>query len=96
MAKRGINCIENYILKEVKTMKIYGSQGHSASCRAALGSVTLAMRAKRALAASQIACDVIKVSSGNSARGCVYGIEYPCEQSGSVISILAASGIQTR
>ena len=77
-------------------MKIYSSQGNTARCTASIGSVTVAMKAKRALAASGITCDVIKVSTGGGARGCVYGIEYPCAISGNVRSILAGMGLQSR
>ncbi|MBE6584649.1 MAG: DUF3343 domain-containing protein [Ruminococcaceae bacterium] len=77
-------------------MKIYSSQMPHARCTASLGSVTVAMRARRMLGAHGIKCDVIKISSDSSSRGCVYGIEYPCELSGSVRSLLSSVGMQTR
>ncbi len=77
-------------------MNIYGSQGHNALCTSSLGSVTAAMKARRALAAAGISCDVIKVSSRNSERGCVYGIEYPCVLTGNVRTVLASAGMQAR
>lgn len=64
------------------------------ACTASLGSVTVAMKAKRALSASQIKCEVVKVSTRRSAGGCVYGIEYPCELSGNVKNILDRAGVQ--
>ena len=77
-------------------MKIYGSQGQRALCSIPLGSVTIAMKARRILSAAHVQCDVVKTSHASSARGCIYGIEYPCELSGNVKSLLASAGVQTR
>jgi hypothetical protein len=84
------------MLSRGNSMKIYGSFGERQICTATLGSVTLAMKARRALAAQGLGCEVIKISDQSSSRGCVYGIEYPCEISGSVQRVLSASAIQTR
>lgn len=75
-------------------MKIYNSFGAGQICTATLGSVTLAMKARRALNAQGLPCNVTKISDKGSARGCVYGIEYPCEISGNVQRVLSASSIQ--
>ena len=60
-----------------------------------LGSVTVAMKAKRALNAAHIGCDVVKTSKQSSARGCIYGIEYPCELSGNVRQVIRDAGVAT-
>ena len=77
-------------------MKHYDSQSGRARCTAALGSVTVAMKARKSLASSGIQCDVIKVKGqqGSSAKGCIYGIEYPCELSGNVHRVLANISIK--
>ena len=76
-------------------MKTYSSQGGRASCSLPIGSVTVAMKAKRALAQARIQCEVIKISRANEAHGCIYGIEYPCELSGNVRRALSDAGIAT-
>ena len=76
-------------------MKIYSPQGARALCSLPLGSVTVAMRAKRALNAANVSCDVVKVKRGGASHGCIYGIEYPCELSGNVRHVLSDSGIPT-
>ncbi|MBQ4091120.1 MAG: DUF3343 domain-containing protein [Clostridia bacterium] len=64
-----------------------------ARCRATLGSVTLAMRARRILSSRGITCEVIKISASENSRGCIYGIEYPCELSGSIQGMLSSAGL---
>ncbi len=65
-----------------------------ARCSVSLGSVTASMKAKRALSAIGIGCDVVKISSKEQSRGCIYGIEYPCELTGNVRKVLSDNGIQ--
>ena len=76
-------------------MKTYSSQGGRALCSLPIGSVTVAMKAKRALSSAHIQCEVVKVSRANAAHGCIYGIEYPCELSGNVRHVLSEAGIAT-
>ena len=61
-----------------------------------LGSVTAAMKARRILSSRSINCDVIKVSSKGDERGCIYGIEYPCELSITVKALLSGITSQAR
>jgi hypothetical protein len=75
-------------------MNIYGLQTGGARCSATLGSVTAAMKAKRTLARGGIVCEVVKISARSRDRGCVYGIEYPCELTGSVRLMLTHAGIE--
>ena len=62
-------------------------------CRIALGSMTLAMKAQRILSRNAIRADVVKISSEESSKGCVYGIEFSCALSGNIRAILDSVGI---
>ena len=62
-------------------------------CTLSIGSMTLAIKARRLLSAKGIVVKVKKVEDNGSRRGCVYGIEYPCEISGNLRVILKDSGI---
>ena len=64
-----------------------------ALCRIALGSMTLAMKAQRILSRNAIRADVVKISSEESSKGCVYGIEFSCALSGNIRAILDSVGI---
>ncbi len=69
-------------------------RGLRALCSAETGSMTLAIKARRCLASEGITVNVKKLSSGSGHRGCIYGIEYPCELSGNILSILKREGIK--
>ena len=60
---------------------------------AAIGSMTAAIKAQRALAASGIAVEIISLSPGETRRGCAYGIEYPVQFDTSVRNALRAARI---
>ena len=62
-------------------------------CAASTGSMTIAIKARRTLSQSGITVNVKKLSGGNDSRGCIYGIEYPCELSGNILSLLKSRGI---
>ncbi len=63
-------------------------------CAASTGSMTIAIKARRALSAGGISVSVKKLSGGKDSRGCIYGIEYPCELSGNILSLLRERGIE--
>ena len=65
---------------------------HSA-CIAALSSLTLAIKAQRALSASGLGSEVISLSSGQTRRGCAYGLEFPCSHESEVHALLRAARI---
>ena len=69
------------------------SRFNTSLCAAATGSMTIAIKARRTLSAEGISVSVKKLSGGNDSRGCIYGIEYPCELSGNVLSLLRERGI---
>ncbi len=64
-----------------------------ALCAASTGSMTMAIKARRALAQYGITVNVKKLSAGSDRRGCIYGVEYPCELSGNILSLLREKGI---
>lgn len=76
--------------------KSTGFGGRGATCTVTTGSVTMSVKAKKALAAEGISARSVKLSAGSAARGCVYGIEYQCELSGNVYYILQSAGIPYR
>jgi hypothetical protein len=55
--------------------------------------MTQALKAKRLLGRADISVNVKKLSVSSSANGCIYGIEYPCELSGNVNTILTRNGL---
>ena len=69
---------------------------YTGRCRAELVSMTQALKAQRALAASAIPVNVVKIESGSSLRGCSYGIEFSCSQKNNVTSLLNSAGISVR
>ncbi len=62
-------------------------------CAASTGSMTMAIKARRTLSQRGISVNVKKLSAGSERRGCIYGIEYPCELSGNALSVLQECGI---
>ena len=67
----------------------------STDCYAEFGSVTLAMKARAALAAAAIPSEVIKLQS-SSRRGCVYGLSFSCQQLANARTVLNNSRIPTK
>ena len=66
-------------------------------CKAAIGGLTLAMRAQKALAAAAIPTAVIKYDDdARSKKGCIYGLTFSCGQRINVETVLAGEGIKVR
>ena len=63
-------------------------------CVASTGSMTSAIKARRTLASENIDVKVKKLSGAKDTRGCIYGIEFPCELSGNVLSVLRRAGVE--
>lgn len=74
----------------------YDSYRDGALCRLSAGSMTAAMKSQRALARNAIRVNVVKISSSENDRGCIYGIEFPCVLLGNIRSALDAAGIALR
>lgn len=62
-------------------------------CVAALGGMTTAQKAARALAAQGIFSEVIGLSAGETKRGCAFGVSFDCAAAESVRSALKNAGI---
>ena len=68
-------------------------------CRADIGSLTLALRAQKALAVAAIPTTVIKIEKNESsfgARGCSYGLSFSCAQGENLKRVLDYEGIRVR
>ena len=63
------------------------------TCVAALGSMTAAVKAQRALLASDIAAEVVALAPEETRRGCAYGVEFACDHAGTVRASLHAARI---
>ena len=59
----------------------------------AIGSMTAAIKAQRALASNGITVEIISLSPGETRRGCAYGIEYPLSLEANVRNVLRAARI---
>lgn len=64
------------------------------NCTAVIGSMTAALKAQKVLGAAAIRATVVKLDSTVTNRGCAYGVEYDCNQSSNVRSILNSAGIK--
>lgn len=65
-------------------------------CTAVTGSMTMALKAQRALSKHAIRAETVKVSRSASQKGCIYGVEFDYALLGNVRSILEASGIEIK
>ena len=61
-------------------------------CSISLGSMTQSIRARRYLSSLGYEVKVRKISEGNKAKGCIYGIEFPCSVLGNVNALLRDGG----
>ena len=62
-------------------------------CIGALGSMTSALKATRALAAHAIFAEVIGLSPAETKRGCAFGVSFDCDAIEDVRRILKSNGI---
>ena len=62
-------------------------------CVGAMGSMTSALKATRALAANGVLAEVVGLSAGETKRGCAYGVSFDCRALDLVRSIFKKSGI---
>lgn len=66
------------------------------SCRADVGSLTVTLKAQKALARAAIPTTVIKNEPSSYSRGCSYGLSFSCAQSGNLQSVLEREGIRVK
>ena len=65
-------------------------------CTAVTGSMTMALKAQKALAKQAIRATAVKVSKSSTRTGCVYGIEFDYALTGTVKAILDSAGIEIK
>lgn len=46
------------------------------SCTAAVGSMTAALKGRKALASASIPSNIVKLNNSKAQRGCTYGLEF--------------------
>lgn len=68
-------------------------QSSHSSCVAAIGSMTLSIKAQRALLNTGVAARVISLSPRETRRGCAYGVSFPCASERTVRIALQTAGI---
>ena len=66
------------------------------SCVAAIGSLTLAVKAQNALLSESVRAAVRSLSPGETRGGCAFGVAFPCEEEGKVRAILRREKIGVR
>ncbi|MBQ8340676.1 MAG: DUF3343 domain-containing protein [Clostridia bacterium] len=59
-------------------------------CIAAIGSLTLSLKAAHALQAAELPAEVLSLSREETRQGCAYGVSFPCTERGRVKATLAA------
>lgn len=63
------------------------------TCVAALGAMTVAIKAKRALAFAGIKAEVVALAPQQTRRGCAYGVEFSLEEERMARAALRENGI---
>ena len=71
-------------------------QKGNSTCFAAIGSITYAQKAQKALAAAAIPSSVTKAEVSSSRRGCVYGVRFSCAQESNVRTVLSNARITVK
>ncbi len=66
------------------------------SCVAAIGSLSLAVKAQNALLSESVRAAVRSLSPGETRGGCAFGVAFPCEEEGKARAILRREKIQVR
>ena len=69
---------------------------YNGNCSATLASMTVALKAQKALAAAAIPSNIIKIERSSSLHGCAYGIEFSCNQKNNVARVLGSAGIAVK
>lgn len=64
-------------------------------CRAAIGTMTQAMRAQRALMSAAIPATVVKYTDSDG-NGCTYGLSFSCAQSDNIETVLSGARIRVK
>ena len=65
-------------------------------CSVAIGSMTQAQKAQRALGEAAIPAAVVKWENSSRLLGCVYGLRFSCAQANNVRTVLASAKISVK
>ena len=65
-------------------------------CSAVMGTLTNAQRAQKVLSSAAIPTSVGKLESSSTHRGCVWSVNFSCNQMQNVKSVLSSAGINVR
>ena len=65
-------------------------------CRAIMGSLTNAQKAQKALASAAIPSNINKIDSSETRKGCVWSVNFSCNQLQNVQNVLASAGIHVK
>jgi len=63
------------------------------NCTAAIGSLTYAIKAQRALEQAGFFGNIVKLNASMTRRGCAYGLEFHCEDMRAVRAIINTESI---
>ena len=66
------------------------------SCRAVVGTLTVAQKAHKALTAAAIPSNIIKTESSSRHGGCVWSVSFACNQTENVRAVLSSAGVAVR
>ena len=77
-------------------MKYDNSYRTATVCTAVTGSMTMALKAQRALNREAIRANIVKVSKASNMRGCIYGVEFDAALLGNVREILISVGVEIK
>ena len=72
---------------------MYVQNRQTAKCVGARPSMTVAIKAQRALLAQGLVGEVVSLSGKETKRGCAFGLEFPCEQESAVRAVLRAARV---
>ena len=68
----------------------------SVTCSAVMGTLTNAQKAQKVLAAAAIPSSVTKSESSLAHRGCVWCVNFACNQSENVRAVFEAAGVNAK
>lgn len=77
-------------------MKYDRSYRTATVCTAVTGSMTMALKAQRALSKNALRANTVKVSKSASDKGCIYGVQFDCALLGNVKAALDTAGIEVK
>ena len=66
------------------------------SCTAVMGTLTNAQKAQKVLSSAAIPSSVTKSETSSSHRGCVWGINFSCNQLENIKAVLSSAGINVK